>query len=794
MPCRNHFAAILLFALPPAAVYGTEPFLPHQDFLFSGSTNDVATGDIDQDGYPDMAIASNGVYIYINDGEGKFEEGQRIRLNNDMVNKVDLADLDRDGDLDLIAGRNGSPIEIYWNDGSGTYPDKGYLFSAEYSAPVHLFIADINDDGAPDILTQNINNRLKVFLNAGNGEFPATSRTLLGSRYENKIALAWLDGNSSPDLVSWDDHHEIKFLHGNRDGTFDHNPQADVTSENLYELAVGDLTGDNRDDVLLVEFEGFRVLINSGSGFMRFRNVDLGVTPKDVSAITLADMNDDGYDDVILSVGRQENLLFINDREESFVRSPAILGGENVYVTGISALDIDGDRDNDLLFSSRSPAVYANTMFEPDESRRAATPAARPSTTEPPPAGPRRVAFDDGVAISHQQRIERFELADINGDGLPDLTTLTVADHNPVFSFFLNNGDGTIDTHGSLQGPARQEVGDIHFADIDGDGDADLLIGWLDQYITIHRNDGRGSFDPAGQALSNSTIRTRSLLTGLVNNDAYVDIVATGDRRTQIHFSTGDGRFITDHMSGLPTDSGEDAALVDLDDDGDQDLVISSDELVIYYNRGNGSFTMPGTEFYNPNEFARQIFILDIDNDGDDDLLAGGGGTYLFVNEGDGVFADYAHLSTLDNIALGDLEGDGNIDIVSYRNGMRSEALTGDGRGGWIPGNEPIIVGSPPVLRLVDFDGDGDPDIITGGRDHRQLTLYTNLGIHEPKRVAAPKVATPTGQADGEAPASAGNVTQRESGGFLEAMSLRKAIFALGLAFLVVLTLRLLRD
>ena len=98
------------------------------------------------------------------------------------------------------------------------------------------------------------------------------------------------------------------------------------------------------------------------------------------------------------------------------------------------------------------------------------------------------------------------------------------------------------------------------------------------------------------------------------------------------------------------------------------------------------------------------------------------------------------------------------------------------------------------MLRLVDFDGDGDPDIIAGGRNHKQLTLYENLGIAQPKPLAAPDNSTRPGQDAAMTTASTAITKPSEAGGLLEAMSWRKAIFGLGLALLVILTLRLLAD
>lgn len=765
--------------MAPATVASAELFEPHQELDFSGSANDVATGDIDQDGDTDIVVASNGVTIFVNETPGKFEKGRRIQLNNDNVNKVGLADLDLDGDLDLVAARNGSPIEIYWNDGAGVFGDEGYLFSAEYSAPSDMYLVDINHDGAADIVTRNMNARPRLFLNEGNGEFPSSSRILLDSRHENDLSLAEINGDGNLDLVTYDDYGVIKIHLGNGNGNFEHDLSYDIKSENLLHFVVGDINRDRRDDLLLVEFEGIGLLINSPSGNMLPKVLDLGISPVEISALRIADTNNDGYNDLIVSQRRHENLLYINNRGENFEQSRTPLGGKDEYVSQISVLDFDNDRDSDILFSSRKLALFSNTKI----SRK------RPEQKERS-----ELSFAEATTINHQQRIKRFELADFDDDELADLVTVTVSGQNPVLNFFLNAGDGSLLTHGSLEGPAGEDIGDIDFADIDSDGNTDLLIGWLNQYVTIHRNDGRASFDPAGQALPKSTVRTRSLVTGLINNDAHMDIVATGDRRTQIYFSTGDGRFITDHMSGLPTDAGADAALADIDRDGDLDLVISSDAIIIYFNRGNGSFEIPGTELFNPNEYARQIFIFDIDSDGDLDLLAGGGGTYAFINEGGGDFAEPGKVSTLGNIALGDLEGDGDLDIVTYQPGLQSRAVANDGRGGWIPGGEAIIDGTPRMLGLADFDGDGDPDIVATGYDYDHLLFYENLGLRLPGIPAAP--TPPAGVADDVSAGFDGRnePSKTEDESSLTAVSWRNPFFSVGLLFFVLWALRRIRS
>ncbi|MBT8078845.1 MAG: VCBS repeat-containing protein [Gammaproteobacteria bacterium] len=766
--------------MAPALVNGDEPFQLHQQFEHSGSANDIATGDIDRDGDADIAVASNGVLVYVNVAPGQYEERQRLPLNNDNVSKVALADLDLDGDLDLVAARNGSPIEIYWNDGTGAFEEERFLFSAEYSAPTDMFVIDINHDGAADIVTQNINAKPRLFLNDGHGDFPASSKVLLDSRYENKITLADIDRDGHLDIVTHDDHEFIKFHSGNGNGDFAHDPSSDIKSEDLQHLVVGDINADGREDLLLVEFEGIRLLINSASGEMLPKTLDLGIIPNEISAIAIADTNNDGFNDLVLSLRRLENLLYINTREADFERTTVPLGGKDKYVSRINVFDFDGDRDNDILFSSRPMTLFSNTKISEDNRVQDSRQKAGSS-----------FSFAEGVTINHQERIDRFELADFNGDKLDDLVTLTVSGHNPVLEFFLNEGGGALASHGSLKGPAREEVGDILFADIDSDGDLDLLIGWLKQYITIHRNDGQGTFDPAGQALSKSTIRTRSLITGFVNNDAHVDIVATGDRRTQIYFSTGDGRYITDHMSGLPTDAGADVTLADIDRDGDFDLVISSKEIMVYYNRGNGSFEIPGTELFNPNEYARQIFAFDIDGDSDLDLLAGGGSTYSFINEGQGNFAEPAKISTLDSIALDDLERDGDIDIVSYRQGIKSAALASDGRGGWIPNSGPVIDATPRRLRLADFDGDGDPDIIATGYYGNHLLYYANLGLAQPTNATPGETATQSGEVvDDEPTGSTSELSETDDSTIFSEISRRDAFIAAGLLLFLLWALR----
>lgn len=131
-------------------------------------TREVAIGDVDGDGDHDLVFANVAWTgsdprdkLLINDGTGKFTESRGFPADEAFSVDADLADVDRDGDLDIVTANIGPganvPVRIYLNDGSGSFTNA----TSDFAPPTGLIhgidveVADINGDGILDYYIAN---------------------------------------------------------------------------------------------------------------------------------------------------------------------------------------------------------------------------------------------------------------------------------------------------------------------------------------------------------------------------------------------------------------------------------------------------------------------------------------------------------------------------------------------------------------------------------------------------------------------------------------------------------------
>ncbi len=331
--------------------------------VFGPAMSGVAVADFNKDGLLDVATAvndansspTNVIAVSLGATAHAFSPSRTFPVGTNPSDVVS-AEVNGDGNIDLLVANLGGNVSVLLGNGDGTFQAPIPYFAS--SQPIAIVAADLNHDGKIDFATlQKAANptSIAVLINNGNGTFGgAVSAGNINGGYG--LLVADFNGDGKPDLTTG-----FGVALGKGDGTF-LTPSSISTSSNPSSVAVGDLNGDQKLDVLATDQSaGLITALGDGTGKFTVTSTPL----PGALAVGVGDFNGDGIADAVVASSPSGSLHVILQvlpglGGGSF--GPAVLAtGAATYRSAV-VMDVDKDGKPDIVVSSDSGVdVFFNT-------------------------------------------------------------------------------------------------------------------------------------------------------------------------------------------------------------------------------------------------------------------------------------------------------------------------------------------------------------------------------------------------------------------------------------------------
>lgn len=735
----------------------------YQESLPGGS---VCIGDYDGDGLPDVFLTQPqvGSSLYRNLGGMRFQD-----VTDSTVGRIEdglgacFADIDNDGDLDLFVCRDEKPNQCFINNGDGSFTERGQQMGLGYSgASIMMYFADYDcdgdldgylvtnvvrppsklddpprrPDGKPVIPDSELEYRDSIrrkdgtyrvisaaqydhlFRNDGNGTFTEVSDEagITGNYFG--LAASWWDYNRDgwPDIYVANDFFSPDQLYrNNKDGTF-----TDVAPEVIPHTPWYSMGCDSAD-------------INN-DGWLDLMGSDMSGSSHYLQKASMGNMADNNWF-LDFPVPRQymRNAMYVNTGTGRFMETAHMSGLANTdWTWSLKFGDLDEDGWTDLYVTNGVYRDWTNSDLR-------------------------------GQSNAAKTTAERMELW---------LNSEQKKDENFAFR---NLGDCRFEPVGQEWGLGVKRVSSgAAFADLDGDGDLDIVVNNAKEVASVYRNNtsdshrvvirlkgtksnkhGIGATVSLTTADEDGTTQTQTRFLNLAQgymscNEPMVHFglgaAGSGDRQQKgprikelkIQWPSGTHQVFTDLAVDNCYEVTEPETFESAPPPPLPTPVFNQSELLSLPHR-----EFPFDDFAEqpllPNKLSQLgpgIACADVDGDDDIDLFVGGAAGQagqLLINESGEFYTQFGGPWESDvacedmGVLFLDVEGDGDADLYVVSGGIESKheldladrLYMNDGSGQFAKASPGTLSGtsfSGSVVCSADFDGDGDLDLFVGGR------------------------------------------------------------------------------
>jgi hypothetical protein len=361
-----------------------------------------------------------------------------------------IADVNGDGIPDIVVSnyyqKNGDApgvVGVLLGNGDGTF-QSAVVYETGGAPNYYVVIADVNGDGKPDIIVSSCaatgsscgsaDGVVSVLLGNGNGTFQNAVTYSTGAPRNGGLAVADLTGNGVLDLIATNYYGEangdgsVSVLLGNGDGTFQSAVNYDAGTSQINGVAVGDVNGDGKPDVVTVSYTGLvSVLLGNGNGTFQ-PAVTYSAGGSSSSGVALADLNGDGYLDVIAGNLSGNVGVLLNQGNGTFYPAVSYDGAGAVPQLAVADLNLDGNLD---VIVSTDGSTVGVLLGNGDGTLQAVV------------TFPSGGSDENSVAVS-----------DLTGDGWPDIV-VTNGYSNTVGVLINNTASATTTTVASSLNPSN---------------------------------------------------------------------------------------------------------------------------------------------------------------------------------------------------------------------------------------------------------------------------------------------------------------------------------------------------